>query len=330
MDDTGRRGHSGARLEQFVIRPWPQQRARRTRWVVLGLIVAAPLVAAALTWWGVTAEQSTIVAEPAGVEGDVALVVTASALGIDLQRSEMTFRLVFQPTGELGAGGRLNDPVTVAVNDVAGGPVITFDEGRPMGSTVVAVSLSGSELLRYPFDRYSAQLAVGAVIGEDTDGAELPLDLVVDVALDDFGVQGVTERGVNVATVDLELARRGAVIIWVVFFMLLVWAIALGAAGTAWFIVVFAKDPPVWVYPFFAAILFALPTLRAGLPGRPPYGTFVDWASFYWGIALVALSLVALLFVWNVEARVQVRDAAEKEGRRTGRVPRVPPRARRD
>lgn len=330
MEDGTRRGHSSARLEQFVIRPWPLQRARRMRWIVLGLMVAAPVVATALTWWGVAADQTTTVVEPAGVDGGPALAVTASALGIDLQRSEMTFRLVFQPTGELTEGGRLAQPVTVAVNDVSGGPVLTFGEGDTMGPTVVAVSLSGSELLRYPFDRYDTQLAVGAVLGGDTDGAELPLDLAVDVALDDFGVQGSAERSVNAAVVDLELARRGAVIIWVVFFMVLVWAIALGAAGTAWFIVVFAKDPPIWVYPFFAAILFALPTLRAGLPGRPPYGTLVDWASFYWGIALVAMALVALLVVWNVEARVRVREAAEQEGRRTGRVPSVPPARRED
>ena len=112
--------------------------------------------------------------------------------------------------------------------------------------------------------------------------------------------------------------RRAAVIIWVLFFMALVWCIAMGGACVAWFIVVYAKDPPFWAFPFFAAILFALPTLRAGLPGAPPYGSLVDWAAFYWGIAILAGALIALLTVWNIEARVKVRE--QRRARRSARV----------
>ena len=109
--------------------------------------------------------------------------------------------------------------------------------------------------------------------------------------------------------------RRAAVIIWVLFFMGLVWCIAMGGACVAWFIVVYAKDPPLWAFPFFAAILFALPTLRSGLPGSPPYGSLVDWAAFYWGIAILAGALIALLTVWNIEARVKVREQHAREDR---------------
>ena len=32
----------------------------------------------------------------------------------------------------------------------------------------------------------------------------------------------------------------------------------------------------------------------------------MDWAAFYWGIAILAGALIALLTVWNIEARVKV------------------------
>lgn len=302
----------GQRIEDFVVRPWPQQRARRTRWVAVLLLVLAPLVATAITWVGVATDRADTVVAPEGRAADSLLFVEATAVNLDLQRNEMAFRLVFRPQGEVVDGTRLADDVSVVVNDLSGSTVRTFDEGTVMEPTTVSVPLVGSQL-RYPFDTYDAELVVGAVVERGGEQEGLELDLAVDVALDQFGVDATAARESNAATVTLEMGRRGAVVVWVLFFMALVWMIALGAAAVAWFIVVFAKDPPVWVYPFFAAILFALPTLRLGLPGSPPYGSLVDWAAFYWGVAIVAGGLIALLVVWNVEARVRIREARERE-----------------
>ncbi len=274
------------------------------------LLVLAPVVATIMTFWGVAAQEDSTVVEPTGAAADSTLLVEATAVGLDLQRKEMSFRLVFRPSGEIVDEGRLTKDISVVVSDISGSGVRTFDAGSVMDPTTVVVDLSGSQL-RYPFDVYDATLAVGAIEGTASRQQPLVLDLEVGVALDQFSVDATAQRQDNAATVDLQLHRRAAVIIWVLFFMVLVWCIALAGASVAWFIVVYAKDPPVWVYAFFAAILFALPTLRAGLPGTPPYGSLVDWAAFYWGIAILAVGLVALLTVWNIEARVRVRETAE-------------------
>lgn len=316
----GQQRAAAHQIEEFMIRPWPQQRARRTRWIALVLLVLAPLSATALTFWGVAAEDTTTVIEPRGKVDDALLLVEATAVGLDLQLKEMSFRLVFRPSGDIVRGNELTSDVTVFVSDISGSGLREFSSGSTMEPTTVVVDLSGSQL-RYPFDTYDAALGVGAaaasVAGQDPE--PLALDLEVGVALDQFDVNAVDRRQDNAASVELELQRRTAVIIWVLFFMFLVWSIALGGAAVAWFIVVFAKDPPFWVFAFFASILFALPTLRAGLPGSPPYGSLVDWAAFYWGIAILAGALVALLAVWNIEARVKVReqrDAAPPERHR--------------
>lgn len=298
---------SGLRVEEFVIRPWPERRARRARWIAVPLLVLAPLVATGLTLWGISTQVTDSVVEPVGREADSLLLVDASAVSLDLQRNEMAFRMVFRPSGELVDGTQLTKEVVLFVNDLSGGGLRTYPAGSTMEPTTVLVDLEGSQL-RYPFDVYDTRLVVGAAAGEGSDQQPLALDLRVGVELDQFGVSATTQRQQNTATVDLQMGRRGAVIVWVLFFMVLVWCIALGSAGAAWFIVVYAKDPPLWVYPFFAAILFALPTLRAGLPGAPPYGSLVDWAAFYWGIAVLAGALIALLVKWNVEARAHLRQ----------------------
>ena len=311
-DEVAGQPRSGSQLEEFMIRPWPQQRARRTRWIALVLLVLAPVSATALTFWNVAAEDTTTVIEPQGKIDDAVLLVEATAVGLDLQLKEMSFRLVFRPSGDIVRGNELTSDVTVFVSDISGSGIREFPAGSAMEPTTVVVDLAGSQL-RYPFDTYQADLGVGAAAssGSGQDPDPLTLDLEVGVALDQFDVVAADRRQDNAVSVELELQRRTAVIIWVLFFMFLVWSIALGGAAVAWFIVVFAKDPPFWVFAFFASILFALPTLRAGLPGSPPYGSLVDWAAFYWGIAILAGALVALLAVWNIEARVKVREQRE-------------------
>jgi hypothetical protein len=302
----------GQALEEFTVRPWPEQRARRTRWIGLAVLVLAPVVATVITWSGVASDTTSTVVEPVGAVEEDLLFIEATALNMDLQRNEMSFRMVFRPSGSITDGTRLLEDVTLVVNDLSGANARTFDAGTVMEPTTVVVGLTGSQL-RYPFDTYDAQLSVGALLGTIRSQQPLPIDLSVDVALDQFTVDAQADRAPNAATITLEMSRRTAVVIWVIFFISLVWMIALSSAAIAWFIVVFAKDPPFWVYALFAAILFALPTLRAGLPGSPPYGSLVDWAAFYWGIAIVAGGLIALMVVWNVEARVAIRRARQAE-----------------
>ncbi|MGI9577821.1 MAG: DUF4436 family protein, partial [Microthrixaceae bacterium] len=137
----------------------------------------------------------------------------------------------------------------------------------------------------------------------------LTTDLELTAALDEFAMAATAEDDDNSLVVAFDLGRRWAAITWVVMFMIISWAIALSCAAVTWWIVVFSAATPLWVYALFASVLFALPSLRIGLPGNPRYGVLVDWAAFYWAITIVAFSLVAVLVVWNVSARASFRDA---------------------
>eukprot|EP00455_Lapot_gusevi_P038771 TRINITY_DN4346_c0_g1_i1.p1 TRINITY_DN4346_c0_g1~~TRINITY_DN4346_c0_g1_i1.p1 ORF type:complete len:107 (+),score=31.19 TRINITY_DN4346_c0_g1_i1:51-371(+) len=50
---------------------------------------------------------------------------------------------------------------------------------------------------------------------------------------------------------------------------------------------------------FFAAVIFALPSLRNSLPFQPPLGCLLDFGSFFWAeiVAMGALLLISIRFV---------------------------------
>ncbi len=277
------------------------------RRILLALVVVGPVLATAAAWWGRADTDERIVVPFSGVEADQRLEVEATALRFDPELGELTLRMVFNPQGDLVSGETVTDRVTFLVNDSSGPNVKVFPRDTVMESTTIVVNLDG-ESARYPFDSYAGDINVGATVGA-SDPTPLPTDLSVVAALPDFALGATAEVGTNSSTADLELDRRWSIITWVVLFMLISWSIAISCAAIMWWVVVFNAAAPLWVYALFASVLFALPSLRAGLPGNPRYGVLVDWASFYWAILIVAASLVAVMAVWNVSARASFRAA---------------------
>jgi hypothetical protein len=304
LDGSGPQLQGGItmRLESLVAQPWPVQRARWARLVLLLLVIAAPVTATALTWWGITSQADReIIAPDRGAPDSAELWIDATALTFDAEVGEMALRLVFSPRGELVKGDRLTDTVTLVLNDQAGRDIRTYPAGSVMEPITAVVAFRGDSV-RYPFDTYDGRFQIGANQGPNDDFEPLTLDIALTAALDEFATSADLESTDNAADIDLELSRRWASIIWVLFFMFICWTIALGCAGMMWWVVVFHAEIPFWSFALFASVLFALPTLRNGLPGRPRYGVLVDWAAFYWAIAIVALGLTLALIVWNVAA----------------------------
>ncbi len=276
----------------------------------MALVALGPLLATAGAWWGLSDQGERQVITFQGVRDDPSLGVSATALAVDPELGELTMRIVFAPSRALIDDDRLSDDVTILINDQSGRQVRTFSSGSVMDSLTIVVDLAGSSS-RYPFDTYTGELRIGATIGSGSASEPLPIDVEVIAALPEFAMHADSRLEGNSARFAFDLDRRWAAITWVLMFMVISWAIALSCAGVTWWIVVYNASAPVWIYALFAAVLFALPTLRAGLPGDPRYGVLVDWAAFYWAITIVAFCLVAALTIWNVSMRESFRAALD-------------------
>jgi hypothetical protein len=170
-----------------------------------------------------------------------------------------------------------------------------------MGTADIAVVMSGSRVTRYPFDRYTATLVVGARSGTGSSTRPVPLRVEAAGNVTDFSTKQGPKPAMSPGAVVLPttVRRSTGVLVWALMFLVLIWLIGIAAISIVFRVIAHATSIPIWSWAVFVSVLFALPQLRSGLPGAPPYGSFVDWAGFYWVVTIVALAFVTLVIVWN-------------------------------
>eukprot|EP00455_Lapot_gusevi_P035904 TRINITY_DN3979_c0_g5_i1.p1 TRINITY_DN3979_c0_g5~~TRINITY_DN3979_c0_g5_i1.p1 ORF type:complete len:432 (-),score=75.98 TRINITY_DN3979_c0_g5_i1:128-1354(-) len=79
-----------------------------------------------------------------------------------------------------------------------------------------------------------------------------------------------------------------------------------------WMVVLrFKKTDNPAMLGFFAAVIFALPSLRNSMPFNPPLGILIDFASFFWAevVAMSALLLISIRFAIDTSPYVNVNPA---------------------
>ena len=102
---------------------------------------------------------------------------------------------------------------------------------------------------------------------------------------------------------SISVERRRSVVTWVVAMMALFWLLALCAVGVTFLVVTGRRDWEARHLAWLGAMIFALVAFRNAAPGSPPIGTFLDFRAFFPAVALVALSLVALVATFLVRPR---------------------------
>jgi len=249
---------------------------------------------------------------------DIAVIGTlrnfnATAAVVDL-------RLIFSPSpGLVEDDGSLKSEIDIVIFGDSDNSVTAFTAGRSMRPLDVTIALTGSRVTRYPFDNYTAPrlvIAAGApsVTGGSVGGSKaIPLTFELKANLTDFRASAeflsdaTKDPGV---AISLSFRRNGAVLLWSLILTLLFWSFAAGALMLGWIILAHAQPIPVWAWAFLAGILFALPNLRGGLPGSPPFGSLVDWASFYWSVTITGVVLISMLITWFTRQRRSIAGEA--------------------
>ncbi|QYG94090.1 DUF4436 family protein [Iamia sp. SCSIO 61187] len=296
------------RARQAFVAPWSRRRARRVGVVALVLGILGPLAGTAVALLLVPAQAGDVL--PPDEDRTALLDVRATVRTVDATSGEMLVRLVVERSAttpeeenDLFASGALTEEVVLVVNDDAGQSAITLPAGQPPGTATATIPLAESRATRYPVDRYRATLLVAALRDGDQDR---PIPVRLSVRSSDTGFTlDVAEEALtdDAAIVELAVARRGTVIGWAGFFVLVCWLLAIASASLGWTTVVHGIGSPAWSWGFLIGVLFALPPLRNALPGNPPSGSLVDLAAFYWAVGIVALTLVAMVGSWNIRVR---------------------------
>ncbi len=293
--------------------PWALAHRRRRiagrRPVVVALVAAGLLSLAlmAVAVWRVSNRDVSEALLEAPTETGADLRADVTVISVDPQLGEARLRLVPVVVDPGRAeGGLVTEGFRVLVNDAQGEGTHTFAPGQPVQAIEFSVALTGSSVYRYPFDRYEASLVVLAADGTGTEGDPLVTDLSLTSSVIAFDVSAATVPDDacgfgSCATLDAD--RPATTVGYTIWFMVLAWGLALAGLAVLYLITRHGVELPLWVFGYLVGVLFALPPLRASLPGSPPPGGVVDFVAFYWAVAVVGLTLLGLAWLWVREAR---------------------------
>ena len=228
------------------------------------------------------------------------IVVEAQPVSVDPTTDTATVRFFPVPSGSLrGENDVLTRAVVVYTTSSTGALAHPYGAQDFMSPFETTVPLQGSTA-DYPFHHFKIEFVVfTTAAGGIRSGRAVPTEVQVASNVSGYRVaaqstkqQGDTEQIV----VDLEpsLATQA----FVVFIMVVMWALAFGAVAVVVRLLTRKRRFEGSFATFLAALLFAFPTVRNNLPAIPPVGVLFDYAAFFWAEGLVAVSLVALIIGW--------------------------------
>ncbi|MFI1918738.1 DUF4436 family protein [Nocardia sp. NPDC020380] len=216
---------------------------------------------------------------------------------VDPAVQQVSVQLTPHPRGRFEASsGAFAADTTIRTSGQRADPVIVRANTEIPTSELTFAMTGGGMITDYPFDKYDSNFAFVA------ENAEGPIPLVVDVQNGDtfFGATprfDPADNQVDHVGLILHIHRSAAALIFAVFVMVLMLGVAAAAAAVALHLITRHRN---LVFPgctLLAAILFALIPLRNAVPGAPPIGSIIDFASFFLAEAVVAISLITAILV---------------------------------
>lgn len=267
-----------------------------TRWILLGiavgLLAVTGVVYVAVPRTSPPPKYSPLARPQATDEAVVYLATT----GFDPARGAVQARVRVDTGPAVPAEG------VYLTSDAAGLESVRVRKDQPVPEASVSIDTEAGSIADYPFDRYLATARIKAVQGADTTPATLeaatPAPISVFGAATATGVDITahgTETGVGEGTITLEVQRSLAVRAWIVAMMAIDWLLAAAAVAVVVAVVLGHRSWESRHLAWLGAMLFALIAFRNTAPGSPPLGVFLDYYAFFPAVALVVLSLLALV-----------------------------------
>ena len=263
---------------------------RRVMMVAAVVTAAAAIVLGA--WLQIDERRTLGVSHDAVSTARDRVDIGASIQRVDATARELILRLLVVPRGDLGEAGGLApaSELTLLTSASVRGD-LRFPAHVRISSVDVLVSMSGGTVADYPFDAYGTVIEVAAQM----DGAAVPVNMTL-TGRDPLFTQLVTaEQSGGAASFDVSVERTTSVLMFAIFMMAAMWALAGAVVIATWFLIS-RRHGLVWpALGWMAATLFALAAFRTAAPGTPPFGCLVDYAAFLWAEMIIAAALTCVV-----------------------------------
>ncbi|MFC9595280.1 DUF4436 domain-containing protein [Streptomyces sp. NPDC056944] len=258
--------------------------------VLAGLAILAAIVLG--TWLQFGERQALDTVYTTGTSAPDRVDVDASVQRVDAAGRELILRVLVTPRGELAEAGGVSptEDLTLQTSTSTRGD-LSFKAHSRIATMDLPVTLTGGSITDYPFDAYDAAVEFSATQG----GEKVPVRMTLSNsdALFSADVDASDDNGT--AVFDVGLARSRSVLVFAVFMMTAMWALAVAVLTGTWFLVTRRKGLTWPALGWMAATLFALAAFRNAAPGSPPIGSLMDYLAFLWAETVIAFCLVTVV-----------------------------------
>ncbi|MFE1896210.1 DUF4436 family protein [Streptomyces yangpuensis] len=272
--------------------PRPRRRRASLLPVLLPIAVLIVVAVAVGSWLQFTEQQAMDTVHTAGSRAADRVDVEAAVQRVDAAAREMVLRVRVTPRGNLGEadGTAPVDDLSIQTSEATLGD-LSFRAHERLATKDVKVVLTGGSISDYPFDSYGTEIGFWAQSG----GEEVPVRLLFTNNDTLFAVSVTPSPVPQEAVMGLELVRSGSLLVFAVFMMVVMWALAASVLIGTWYLTT-RGEGLVWpALAWMAATLFALSAFRNTAPGSPPIGSVLDWFAFLWAETVIALCVIAVV-----------------------------------
>lgn len=259
----------------------------------VGLVLLAVVAAALCGLWLQFGERQDLDTRyTAGGQAPDRIDIDASVQRVDAAGRELVLRLLVTPRGALAEAGGISpaEDLTLQTSSSVRGD-LTFPAHSRIATVDVPVTLTGGPITDYPFDAYETDMEFGAVQGGESVPVRMTLtnrDALFSLAVDTSEIKGA-------AVFSAEVARSRSVLVFSVFMMLAMWALAVAVLLGGRHLVRRRMGLTWPALGWMAATLFALAAFRNTAPGTPPIGSLLDYLAFFWAEMLIAFCVIVVV-----------------------------------
>jgi hypothetical protein len=218
--------------------------------------------------------------------------VEATVQSVDAAARELLLRVRVTPRGKLGEEDGTAPVADLSLQTSAATlGDLAFEAHERLATQDVKVAITGGSISDYPFDAYRTEIGFWAELG----GEQVPVRTMLSSNATLFSISPTRTGAADEAVLALDVTRSRSLLVFAVFMMLVMWALAASVLIGAWYL---TKHHKGLVWPglaWMAATLFALSAFRNTAPGTPPIGCVLDWFAFLWAETVIALCLITVV-----------------------------------